>query len=255
MAKSPPAQSWACRPEEVEHSPTRLYSWGMLPWITVDQTRTADGTVLTLARRGTEWEVCFDGLVLMSSRAHGSEDDLARLAFARVPQARTVLIGGLGLGFSLRAALDILGPRGKVVVAEQSPSVVDWNRVHVGGLAGRPLEDPRVTVRVGDVRERIREARAVYDLILLDVDNGPAALIHDANAGLYDATGIVACHTALKTVGALAVWAAGPDDRYLRRLQRSGFDASAVRVAPRPGAGGRKHVVFMAVKVVPRRER
>jgi spermidine synthase len=220
----------------------------MLPWIRVDETRTADGTLLTLARRGTEWEVCADGLILMSSRAHGSEDEMARLAFAKAKHARTVLIGGLGLGFSLRATLDLLGPRGKVVVAEQSSAVVDWNRTHVGGLAGRPLEDPRVSVRVGDVRERIREARAAYDLILLDVDNGPAALIHGANAGLYDATGIVACHVALKEAGALAVWATGPDDRYLRRLQRSGFDASAVRVAPRPGAGGRKHVVFVAVK-------
>jgi spermidine synthase len=224
----------------------------MLPWITVDETRTADGTVLRLARRGTEWEVLYDGFVLMSSRAHGSEDELARLAFAKVPHARNVLIGGLGLGFSLRATLDLLGPRGKVMVAEQSPSVVDWNRTHVAGLAGRPLEDPRVTVRVGDVRQRIVEARDAYDLILLDVDNGPAALIHDANAGLYDATGIVACHVALRRGGALAVWASGPDDRYLRRLQRSGFDASAVRVAPRPGAGGRKHVVFVAVKAVNR---
>jgi spermidine synthase len=220
----------------------------MLPWVTVDETRTADGTVLTLARRGTEWEVLFDGRVLMSNRAHGSEDDLARLAFAQAPHARTVLIGGLGLGFSLRATLDLLGPRGKVLVAEQSPSVVDWNRAHVGDLAGRPLEDPRVTVRVGDVRARIAEARAAYDLILLDVDNGPTELIHAANAGLYDANGIVACHRALREGGALGVWAAIPDERYLRRLQRSGFSTSAVRVAPRPGAGGRKHVVFVAVK-------
>ena len=224
----------------------------MLPWITVDETRTADGTVLTLVRRGTEWEVCFDGSVLMSSRAHGSEEDLARLAFAKVPHARTVLIGGLGLGFSLRATLDLLGPRSRVVVAEQSSSVVDWNHAHVGGLAGRPLEDPRVTVRVGDVRRRIGEARAAWDLILLDVDNGPGTLIHDANAGLYDASGVVACHVALKAGGALAVWATGADDGYVRRLRRSGFDASAVRVAPRPGAGGRKHVVFVAVKAVTR---
>lgn len=220
----------------------------MLPWITVDETRTDDGTVLTLARRGTEWEVRFDGLVLMSNRAHGSEDELARLAFAKVPQARTVLLGGLGLGFSLRATLDLLPARGKVVVAEQSSSVVDWNRAHVCDLAGQPLRDPRVTLRVGDVRRRIVEARALYDLILLDVDNGPASLIHEANAGLYDASGIVACHVALRERGALAVWATGPDDRYLRRLQRGGFDASAVRVAPRPGAGGRKHVVFVAAK-------
>ena len=227
----------------------------MLPWITVDESRAADGTVLKLSRRGTEWEVCADGLVLMSSRAHGSEDDLARLAFAKVPRARTVLVGGLGLGYSLRATLELLSPRGRVLVAEQSPSVVEWNHVHVGHLAGRPLEDPRVSVRVGDVRQRIVEARGAYDLILLDVDNGPDALIHDANAGLYDATGIVACHGALKEGGALAVWAVGPDDRYLRRLQRSGFDASAVRVPPRPGAGGRKHVVFVAVKAVTRRGR
>jgi spermidine synthase len=151
----------------------------------------------------------------------------------------------------LRATLDLLGPRGRVVLAEQSAFVVEWNRVHVGELAGRPLEDPRVRMRVGDVRERIREARAAYDLILLDVDNGPDALIHEANAGLYDADGIVACHVALKESGALAVWATGPHERYLRRLQRSGFDASAVRVAPRPGAGGRKHVVFAAVKAAP----
>jgi spermidine synthase len=220
----------------------------VLPWISVDETRTDDGTRLTLARRGTEWEVCANGLVLMSNRAHGSEDELARLAFAKVKHATSVLIGGLGLGFSLRATLDLLGPRGKVVVAEQSAVVVDWNRTHVGDLAGQPLLDPRVTVRVGDVRKRIVEARAAYDLILLDVDNGPTALIHEANAGLYDANGIVACHHALKADGALAVWATGPDERYLRRLQRSGFQATAVRVAPRPGAGGRKHVVFVAVK-------
>ena len=220
----------------------------MLPWITVDETRTADGTVLTLARRGTEWEVLFDGLVLMSSRAHGSEEDLARLAFARAPHARTVLIGGLGLGFSLRATLDLLGPRGRVVVAEQSSSVVDWNRTHVGGLAGQPLEDPRVTVREGDVRRRIGETPAAWDLILLDVDNGPGALIHDANAGLYDARGVAACHLALKEGGALGVWATGPDDGYVSRLRRGGFDASAVRVAPRPGAGGQKHVIFVAAK-------
>jgi spermidine synthase len=227
----------------------------MLPWTTIDETRTGDGTVLRLARRGTEWEVLFDGLVLMSSRAHGSEEDLARLAFAKVPHARAVLIGGLGLGFSLRATLDLLGAGGRVVVAEQSSAVVGWNRVHVGGLAGQPLEDPRVTVRVGDVRTRIAEARAAWDLVLLDVDNGPGALIHDANAGLYDAGGVAACHVALKEGGALAVWATGPDDGYVRRLRRGGFEASAVRVAPRPGAGGQKHVVFVAVKAVTRHRR
>jgi spermidine synthase len=220
----------------------------MLPWITLDEALSDDGTVLKLVRRGTEWEVLFDGSVLMSSRTHGSEEQLAGLAFARVKHPTKVLIGGLGLGFSLRAALDLLGPRGTVVVAEQSPSVVEWNRVHVGDLAGQPLSDSRVTVRLGDVRERIGEARAHYDLILLDVDNGPAALIHAANARLYDAAGVAACHVALKRGGALGVWATGPDDAYVQRLRRGGFDATAVPVAPRPGAGGRKHAVFVAVK-------
>jgi spermidine synthase len=220
----------------------------MLPWITVDETRADDGTVLTLARRGDEWEVCADGFVLMSSRMHGSEDELARLAFAKASHARTVLVGGLGLGFSLRATLNLLCPLGRVLVAEQSAAVVEWNRTHVANLAGRPIEDRRVTVRVGDVRVCIAEARAAYDLMLLDVDNGPGALIHEANAGLYDATGIVACHTALKEGGALAVWATGSDEGYVRRLQRSGFEAAAFPVRPRPHVGGRKHVVFVAVK-------
>ncbi len=223
----------------------------MLPWITVEETRAPDGTVLALLRRGDEWEVCADGFVLMSSRSHGSEDELARLAFARVPEAGTVLVGGLGLGFSLRATLDLLGPHGKVTVAEQSAPVVEWNRTHVANLARRPLEDRRVSVRIGDVRACITEAPAAYDLILLDVDNGPSALIHQANAGLYDAAGVVACHVALKEAGALAVWAAGSDEGYLRRLQRSGFLAEVVPVRRRPGAGGRKHVVFVAVKATP----
>ncbi len=236
-------------------SSRRALRWwvGMLPWVTVEETRAADGTLLTLARHGDEWEVRADGFVLMESRSHGSEDELARLAFAKVPQARTVLLGGLGLGFSLRATLDLLGPQGKVVLAEQSPSVVEWNRSHVAALAGRPLEDPRVTVRVGDVRASIAKAHGAYDLILLDVDNGPEALVHEANAGLYDAAGVVACQVALRAGGALAVWATASDERYLRRLGRSGFEAAAVPVRRRPGAGGRKHVVFVAVKGEPSR--
>ncbi|MFN8092279.1 MAG: hypothetical protein U0599_08690 [Vicinamibacteria bacterium] len=220
----------------------------MIPWVTVDEARAADGTVLTLARHGGDWEVRWDGFILMASREHGSEDDLARLAFEKAPHAETVLVGGLGLGFSLRATLDLLGPRGKAVVAEQSPAVVEWNRTHVGGLAGHPLDDPRVTVSPGDVRARIAGSRGEWDIILLDVDNGPGSLIHAANAGLYDADGITACRRALRDGGVLAVWAAAPDERYLRRLVRGGFSASAARVPPRKGAGGRKHVVFLAVR-------
>ena len=220
----------------------------MLPWITVDEARTADGTVLTLARRGTEWEVCFDGSVLMSSRAHGSEEDLARLAFAKVPQVRTVLIGGLGLGFSLRATLDLLGPRGKVVVAEQSSSVVEWNRAHVGGLAGRPLEDPRVTVRVGDVRARIGEARAAWDLILLDVDNGPGGLACKANDRLYSMAGLKAAHAALRPAGVLAIWSAASDRAFSKRLRRAGFELEEVCSHARAAGRGGRRTIWLAVR-------
>src|SRR5256885_1410643 len=145
----------------------------MLPWITVDATTSPDGTALALLRRGTEWEVQANGLVLMSSRMHGSETALARIAFEKQPGTRRILVGGLGLGFTLRAALDLLPADGRVVVGELSDALVGWNRNHVGDLAGRPLEDARVELRLGDVCARIKEATAAYDAILLDVDNGP----------------------------------------------------------------------------------
>ena len=156
----------------------------MIPWQRVAEARAADGTRLVLARRGTEWEVQADGYTLMSSRAHGSEEALARMAFEKVPGATRVLLGGLGLGFSLRAVLDQLPPTGHVVVVELSRELADWNRSHVAALAGRPLDDPRVELVAGDVYACIAEARAAYDAILLDVDNGPRALVHETNARL-----------------------------------------------------------------------
>jgi spermidine synthase len=218
----------------------------MLPWIIVDEADSPGGTRIVLARRGTEWEVRADRATLMSNRAHGSEEDLARLALERVPGATSVLIGGLGLGYSLRATLDLLPRHGQVVVAELSASVVEWNRSHVAELAGRPLDDPRAHVFVGDVRERIVDL-ATYDAILLDVDNGPDALVHDSNTGLYTADGIASCFTALRPGGVLAVWALGPDENYLRRLGKAGFEATTTWVPARAG-GRKKHLLFLAVK-------
>ena len=220
----------------------------MLPWIIVEATQAHDGTELLLARRGSEWEVRADGHTLMSNRTHGSEMALARLAFERVPEAKRVLVGGLGLGFTLRSTLDLLPPDGRLVLAELSPALVRWNRERVGDLAGQPLDDERVEVAVGDVFDRIGEARDRFDAILLDVDNGPEAFVHKTNERLYGDSGIRRCHEALRVGGVLAVWSAGPDERYLRRLGRAGFEATAQWVRARAG-GSRRHVVFIAAKM------
>jgi spermidine synthase len=218
------------------------------PWETIDRALAPDGTELVLARRGDEWVVRAAGRVLMSSRVHGSEEALATLALARVVRPRTVLVGGLGLGFTLRAALDRLPPDARAVVAELSPALVAWNRGPVGDLAGRPLEDGRVRLQQADVRARIAEARGAFDAILLDVDNGPSALAHPANDALYGDRGVRACRDALRLGGVLAVWSAGPDAGYRARLERAGFSVDEVPVPARgAGAGGVRHVVFVAV--------
>jgi spermidine synthase len=184
----------------------------------------------------------------MSSRQHGSEDALAKLALDRVKQRRAVLVGGLGLGFTVRAALDRLPVDAKVVVAELTPALLDWNRRLVGKLAGRPLDDPRAHVHIGDAVARIREAKGAYDAILLDIDNGPASMVHRSNHRLYSPAGIALCRDALRDGGCLAVWSAHHDDRYLERLERSGFEAQAKVVPARGEQGGVKHIIFLAVK-------
>jgi spermidine synthase len=216
-------------------------------WETVDRARAPDGTELVLARRGDEWVVRAGGRILMSSRTHGSEEALAELALARVVRPRTILMGGLGLGFTLRAALERLPPDARAVVVELAPALVAWNRGLIAALAGRPLEDPRVRLQRGDVRARIAEARGAFDAILLDVDNGPAALVHAANEGLYDEAGVRACRGALRGGGVLAVWSAGRDASYVARLRRFGFRVEEVPVPARGAAGGRRHVVILAV--------
>ena len=218
----------------------------MIPWVIVDAETAPGGTRLELARRGTEWEVRADRATLMSNRAHGSEDALPRLALREVPRASRVLLGGLGLGYSLRATVDLLPPGGEVVVAEMSPSVVKWNRTHLADLAGRPLDDPRVRLHEGDVRDRIRD-RAAYDAILLDVDNGPSSFVHDANAGLYTRGGVRAAFDALRSPGVLVVWSLTRDEPYLQRLREAGFAASQHLTRARSG-GRKKHVLIAGVK-------
>lgn len=189
----------------------------------------------------------------MSSRTHGSEEALAAAALARLERPRTVLLGGLGLGFTLRAVLERLPAEARVIVAELVPELVAWNRGPLAHLAGRPLDDPRVRLQVGDVAGRIAEASRAFDAILLDVDNGPSALAHPANDRLYGQRGARDCLGALRPGGVLAVWSAGPDDGYLARLQRAGFDTRAHPVAGRAAGGGRRHFILLGTKPAARR--
>lgn len=226
----------------------------MQPWVTVERARAPDGVELELVRRGEEWVVRAGGRVLMTSRAHASEEALAAAALGRAPPPRTILLGGLGLGFTLRAALDRLPPDARVIVAELVPALVAWNRGPLAPLAGRPLEDPRVRLQQGDVLPRIAEARGAYQAILLDVDNGPQAVAHPANDRLYGEAGVAACAAALSTGGVLAVWSAAEDPAYLRRLGRHGLTPEAVPAPTRPGAAAR-HVLLLGRKDPPRRPR
>jgi spermidine synthase len=183
----------------------------------------------------------------MGSRLHGSEEALAVLPLSGLARRRTVLVGGLGLGFTLRAVLDRVPPDSRVIVAELMPELVEWNRGPVARLAGRPLDDPRVRIQVGDVFERIAEAHGAFDAILLDVDNGASPIGHPANKRLYGSRGVRACAEALHRGGVLGVWSAGPDEPYRERLERAGLEARSVVVPARHGGGGR-HVLIVARK-------
>ena len=222
----------------------------MRPWTLIDSSEIpADGGELRLYQRGEEYSIMIvGGGELMNSRLHGSEDALAELGCRHLidqPHPR-VLIGGLGMGYTLAAALGQLGPDGEVIVAELVPAVVTWNREHLGAFAGQPLEDPRTSVSEGDVALLIRKSRAAFDAILLDVDNGPEGLTHRENNWLYTTSGLEAAYDALRPDGVLAVWSAGPDAAFSERLRRVGFLADERRVrAHRPGKGA-THTIWVA---------
>jgi len=224
----------------------------MKPWERLATAEAPDGKPLELRRRGDEYRIRAGGQELMSNEDEASSRSLAELGCAHVtpgPKVR-VLVGGLGMGFTLRAALDLVG-RGKVEVAELVPAVVQWNEAPLGALAGHPLRDPRTAVYVGDVRDRMRAADATYDAILLDVDNGPIALAHAGNNALYGSAGIAEAWRALKPGGVLGVWSLTDDKRFTARLRRQGFDARAQRVFGSRKDRGREHVIWVAQKATP----
>lgn len=216
----------------------------MIPW-EVLATSAVGGKTFVLSRRGEDLMVRVDGQVLMTSRMQSSEIALAEQGLAAHPAPRAILVGGLGLGYTLRAVLDRAAPDAAVTVAELVPALVDAHRTVLAERTGHALADARVSAAVGDVMTELRPA--TWDVILLDVDNGPEALAQTSNDRLYGDAGIRRCHAALRPRGVLVVWSAGPSDPYLRRLARNGFAAEAVRVPARAG-GKASHVLFVAKK-------
>lgn len=218
----------------------------MQPWLTLESTRTPGGTEISLCRRGDEFVIRAAGRELMSSRAHDSEEVLALAVCAGLGGSARVLVGGLGMGYSLRTALDQLPAGATVVVGEFCQSVVDWVHGPLAPLAGHPLDDPRVQVVIGDVAETIRKARpGEYDVILLDIDNGPVALTDPSNAWVYAPKGLAASRAALKPGGALAIWSAGTDRRFSERFAQAGFVVEIRRAPARGKHGGTKHTIFI----------
>ena len=220
----------------------------MIPWEHLDSAKIPDGGELRLMRRGTELSIMSGSTELMNSRLSGSEKALASLAIERLAgRARPrVLIGGLGMGFTLRAALAELPMDAAVMVAELVPAVVAWAKGPMAQLFAGCLEDARVTVREADVAEVIGEARSGFDAILLDVDNGPSGLNRAANDGLYSAAGLAAAKRALRPGGVLAVWSGGRDDGFTRRLRSAGYAADEIGVRATGGKRGARHVIWLA---------
>lgn len=215
----------------------------MRPWITHATTVTPDGTPLSLNQRGDEWIIRARHEDLMSSRMHGSEEEMARLARSERPDAH-VLVGGLGMGFTLRAALENLPPGGRVTVAELVEAVVEWNRGPLGPLAGHPLDDPRTTLILDDVSNVLRGSPGTFDAILLDVDNGPDAFTQAGNRALYTPEGIKRTRMALRPGGVVAYWSAYEAADFPKRLERAGLRPETHKVRAHGGKGAR-HVVYL----------
>ena len=222
----------------------------MKAWELLGETSAPDGTDIRLTRRDDEYVILANGKPLMSSRLHGSEEALATLGCmeTRAQESPRVLVGGLGMGFTLRAVLDVLPSTASVIVAELVPAVIQWNRDSLAALAGYPLRDPRVRIEVADVGMTLRQNHGRFDAILLDVDNGPAAFTVGVNAGLYDNSGVAAAYAALCPRGTLAVWSAWEDRKFEQRLRYHGFTVSVERVRARLKKGGPRHTIFLAHK-------
>ncbi|THF47331.1 spermidine synthase [Allorhizobium terrae] len=221
----------------------------MLPWIQLDSAAIpGDGGELRLKQRGAEFSIMLGPIELMNSRLKGSEEALATLSWERIKGRSnpTMLIGGLGMGFTLRAALASLPQEARITVAELVPAVVEWARGPMADIHQGGLDDPRVDVHIGDVGALIRSHTCHYDAILLDVDNGPDGLTRASNDSLYDMAGLNAAKMALRPKGVLAVWSSAPDAAFTRRLRQIGFSAEEVSVRANGKRGGARHTLWFA---------
>jgi spermidine synthase len=221
----------------------------LIPWVQLDTAAIPGGGDLRLKQRGAEFSIMLGTNELMNSRLSGSEEALARLSCERIRgrAAPKMLIGGLGMGFTLRAALAELGDNAGVTVAELVPAVVAWARGPMAPVFRGCLDDPRVSVHEGDVAGLIRSGPSDWDAILLDVDNGPEGLTRKGNDALYDFSGLAATHAALRPGGVLSVWSSGPDDHFTRRLRQAGFSVEEVATRAR-GKRGARHVIWIATR-------
>ena len=223
----------------------------MIPWSVLDTAQVpGGGGELRLKQRGSEFAIMLGQNELMNSRLSGSEEALATIACEKVRRHKTprILIGGLGMGFTLRAALAALGPDARIVVAELVPAVVAWAIGPMAEVFGTSLTDPRVNIREADVGDVIRADAAAFDAILLDVDNGPEGLTRKANDALYDLKGLGGARAALRPGGVLAVWSSGPNPKFTWRLRKAGFEVEEVRARANGPRGGARHVIWIATR-------
>lgn len=222
----------------------------MIPWNLLGTAQIPGGGELRLLRRGTEFSIKLGQNELMNSRLSGSEEALATLVCERLQGCRQprMLIGGLGMGFTLRAALSRLGADASIVVAELVPEVVAWARGHMAEVFGDSLSDPRVSIREMDVGLLMRTQQSAYDAILLDVDNGPEGLSREANDALYNNTGLAMARGALRAGGVFAVWSSGPDPRFTQRLTKAGFGVDEIKTRASRKGGGARHVIWIATR-------
>jgi spermidine synthase len=218
----------------------------VIPWSLID-TAEVPGTAgeLRLMRRGAEFSIKLGQNELMNSRLTMACERI------RAGERPRLLIGGLGMGFTLRAALAVLGTRARIVVAELVPAVLAWARGPMAAVFGQSLADPRVRIREADVLDLIRRGPSAFDAILLDVDNGPAGLTRKDNDRLYDLAGLSAAHAALNPDGVLAVWSSGPAPSFARRLRKAGFLVDEVTVRANAKRGGARHVIWIATRAKP----
>jgi len=224
----------------------------MIPWKTVDRSDVpGDEGELKLMNRGTEFSIRTAGNELMNSRIHASEEALAELTYNRIKRGESelkVLIGGLGMGFTLAAALKQSKSDTLITISELIPAVVKWNKEHIGHLAGNPLKDPRVSVKVEDVMKTIGKKKSVWDAIVLDVDNGPDGLTRDDNHRLYGRAGLKTSFSALRSGGILSIWSSGVDHGFTNRLKQCGFKTEIVTVRARKSGKGSRHTIWLAAK-------